>query len=84
MLNNMQKYNLKEIYRLQGLSRSIVCDRDPRFTLVFWGSLFSQLQTKLNVSCAFHPQADGQTERTNCTIEQILRAFVHEKAFRLV
>ena len=68
----LAKIYLKEIYRLHGLSRCIVCDRDPRFTSIFWKSLFSQLQTKLNMSSAYHPQTDGQTERTHRTIEQII------------
>jgi hypothetical protein len=75
----LAKIYFKEIYRIHGLSRSIICDRDPRFTSVFWKSLFSQLQTKLNISSAYHPQTDGQTERTHRTIEQILRAFVHKQ-----
>ena len=70
---------LREIYRLHGLLGSIVCDRHPRFTSIVWKSLFSQLQAKLNISSAYHPQTDGQTERTHRAIEQILRAFVHKQ-----
>jgi hypothetical protein len=75
----LAKIYLREIYRLHGLSRTIVCDRDPRFTSQFWKTLFSQLQTKLNISSAYHPQTDGQTERTHRTIEQILRSFVQNQ-----
>ena len=65
------------------MSRVIICDRDPKFTSVFWQSLFKQLQTKLNISSAYHPQTDGQTERTHRTIEQILRSFTlkHQNAW---
>ena len=77
----LAKIYLEETYRLHGLSRSIICDRDPRFTSIFWKSVFSQLQTKLNISFAYHPQIDGQTERTHRTLEQILRAFVHKQHF---
>ena len=60
----LAKLYLHEIYsRLHGLSRSIICDRDPRFTSIFWESLFSRLQTKLHVSSAYHPQTDGQTKK---------------------
>jgi hypothetical protein len=65
----------KEVYRLHGLPLSIVSDRDPRFTSAFWKHLFKLLKTKLNMSSAYHPESDGQTERTNRTLQQMLRAF---------
>ena len=55
---------------------SIVSDRDPRFTGNFWKSLMSLLGTDLNMSSAYHPQSDGQTERANRTFEDMLRGFV--------
>jgi hypothetical protein len=67
------------IYRLHGLPQAIVCDRDARFTSNFWQSLFKLLGTKISMSTAFHPQTDGQTERTNRTLEQILRNYVSYK-----
>ena len=67
-----------EIFRLHGLSRCIISDRDPLFTSVFWKDLMRQLKTKLNMSTAYHPQTDGQTERTHRTIEQIIRAFIYK------
>jgi hypothetical protein len=75
----LAKIYMREVYRLHGLSRTIRCDRDPRFTSTFWKTLFTQLQTKLNISSAYHPQTDGQTERTHRTIEQILRSFVQKQ-----
>ena len=60
----------KESYRIHGLSRSITCDRDPRFTSIFWKSLFTRLQTKLNISSAYHPQIDGHTEHTHRNINK--------------
>ena len=68
---------LSNVYRLHGLPSTLVSDRDPRFTSTFWSSLWHHLGTKLNISTAYHPQTDGQTERTHRTIEQILRAYVH-------
>ena len=52
----LAKIYLKNFYRLHRLSRSIICDRDPRLTSIFWKSLFSQLQNKSNTSSAYHPQ----------------------------
>ena len=67
----------REVIRPHGIiPSSIVSDRDPRFTSHFWSSLWSQLGTKLAMSTAFHPQTDGQTERANRTIEEMLRAYV--------
>ena len=66
---------LKEIWRLHGLPATIISDRDTRFTSKFWMSLMQLLQVKLNVSTAFHPETDGQTERVNQTLEQYLRSY---------
>ena len=58
-----------------GLPDNLVSDRDPRFTSLFWNALFSKLGTKLTMSSARHPQTDGQTERVNRVVEDILRSF---------
>ncbi|XP_028071796.1 uncharacterized protein LOC114274131 [Camellia sinensis] len=49
-------------------------DCDPRFTSRFWESLQEALGTELSFSTAFHPQTDGQSERTIQTLEDVLRA----------
>lgn len=64
------------IFKLHGLPHVIVSDRDPRFTSHFWRSLFTILGTRLAMSTAFHPETDGQTERANRTLEEMLRAYV--------
>jgi len=66
---------MKEIWCLYGLPESIVSDRDTRFTSKFWTTLMQLLQVKLNLSTAFHPESDGQTERVNQTLEQYLRSY---------
>jgi len=70
---------IKQIVRLHGIPSSIVSDRDPRFTYKFWESLQAALGTKLRLSSAYHPQTDGQTERTIQSLEDLLRACVLEQ-----
>jgi len=53
--------------------------RDLRFTSKFWESLQATLGTKLGLSSAYHPQTDGQTERTIQSLEDLLRACVLEQ-----
>ena len=55
---------------------SIVSDRDPRFTAYFWKSFQKAMGTQLMMSTAFHPQTDGQSERTIQVLEDMLRAYV--------
>jgi len=64
------------IFKLHGLPKSIVSDRDPKFTGELWKTLWSALEVDLKMSTAYHPQSDGQTERTIRTLEQYLRALV--------
>src|SRR6185369_5885441 len=70
---------LNTIFKDHGIPRTIISDRDARFTSHFWKALFQKLGTKLAMSTAFHPQTDGQTERTNRTLEEMLRAYVSYK-----
>jgi hypothetical protein len=71
----LAKLFFEHVFRYHGVPRSIVSDRDPRFTSAFWTALFSLLNTTLNLSTAHHQQTDGQTERTNRTLEQYLRIY---------
>ena len=55
---------IREIVRLNRVPVSIVSDRDPRFTAHFWKSSQKSMGTRLTMNTAFHPQTDGQSERT--------------------
>ena len=68
---------LEYVFSKHGLPDVLVSDRDPRFTSGFWSTLFEALDTKQNLSSSYHPETDGQSERTNRHLEQILRAFVN-------
>jgi hypothetical protein len=61
----------------QGLPESIISDRDSKFLSQFWTHLFKIFQTSLKFSTSFHPQSDGQTEKTNDTMQRILKKYVH-------
>ena len=64
------------VFRLHGLPRELVSDRDPRFTAAFWQSVFRTLGTRLKMSTSDHPETYGQTERTNRKLEKILRRYI--------
>jgi hypothetical protein len=62
-----------------GLPKSIVSDRDVRFTGQFWGQWWQKMGTKLDMSTAYHPQSNGQTERTNRTIQTLIRIHLAQR-----
>ena len=68
------KLYIREAVRLHGDPRSIISDRDNRFTLHFWKCIQQALGSKLKFSMTFHLQTDGQTKRTNQVLEDMLRA----------
>ncbi|GJS41929.1 putative reverse transcriptase domain-containing protein [Tanacetum coccineum] len=65
-----------EVVTRHGVPVSIISDRDGRFTLLFWQALHKTLGTRLDMSTAYHPKTDGQSERTIQTLEDMLRACV--------
>ena len=69
---------IDRVFRQHGLPLAIVSDRDPRFTGKFWKSVFKVLGTRLDMSTADHPQTDGQTERVNRVLGDVLRSVCAE------
>lgn len=72
--NALADLYMARIVCLHGVPKRIVLDRGSQFTSRFWQSLHEALGTKLNFSTAYHPQTDGQTERVNQILEDMLRA----------
>ncbi|GJR50231.1 putative reverse transcriptase domain-containing protein [Tanacetum coccineum] len=75
-MDKLARLYLKEVVTRHGIPVSIICDRDPRFTSNFWRSFQKAMGTRLDMSMAYHPETDGQSERTIQTLEDMLRACV--------
>ncbi|GKA22480.1 putative reverse transcriptase domain-containing protein [Tanacetum coccineum] len=75
-MEKLTRQYLKEVVSRHGVPLSIISDRDSRFTSHFWQSLQKALGTQRDMSTAYHPQTDGQSERTIQTLEDMLRACV--------
>ena len=75
-LDKQTELHIREIVQLHEIPISIISNRDPRFTSIFWGKLQEALGTQLNFSIAFHPQTDGQSERVIQMLEDMLRSCV--------
>jgi hypothetical protein len=71
----LMKLYMSRIMCLHGVSKKIVSDRGSQLTSKFWEKLHEPMDTKLNFSSAYHPQIDGQMERTNQILEDMLRAY---------
>ncbi|GKC33538.1 reverse transcriptase domain-containing protein, partial [Tanacetum coccineum] len=75
-MERLARLYLNEIVARHGVPISIISDRDSRFTSRFWQSMQEALGTRLNMSTAYHPQTDGQSEHTIQTLEDMLKACV--------
>ena len=73
-LNKLAELFLLKIVKYHGMPVSIISDRDSRFTSKFWKAFQEAFGAELRYSTAYHPQADGQSERTIQTLEDMLRA----------
>ena len=70
---------MREFARLHGIPKTIVYDRDPKFTSKFWKRSFNGFGINLNFSTTYHLESDGQKERVNELIEDTLRMYVMDK-----
>ena len=77
-VDKLARLYVDEVVRLHGVPVSIMSDRDPRFTSRLCPRMQEALGTELRLSTAFHPQTDGQSERTIQTLEDLLRACILE------
>nr|GEW32896.1 putative reverse transcriptase domain-containing protein [Tanacetum cinerariifolium] len=75
-MEKLTQLYLKEVVCRHGVPISIISDRDNKFTSMFWWSLQEALGTRLDMSTTYHPEMDGQSERTIKTLEDMLRACV--------
>ncbi|GJR24280.1 putative reverse transcriptase domain-containing protein [Tanacetum coccineum] len=75
-IDRLARLYLNEIVARHGVPISIISDRDSRFTSRFWQSVQKVLRTRLDMSTAYHPLTDGQSEGTIQTLEDMLRACV--------
>jgi hypothetical protein len=70
---SLAKMFLNQVYKLHGLSLSIVANRGQIFISNFWSALFKLVSVQLSMGSAYNPQSDGQTERVNQCMETYLR-----------
>ncbi|GKF54465.1 putative reverse transcriptase domain-containing protein, partial [Tanacetum coccineum] len=75
-METLTRLYIKEIVSRHGMPISIISDRDSHFTSRFWQSLQNALGTQLDMSTSYHPETDGQSERTIQTLEDMLRTCV--------
>ncbi|GJS77344.1 reverse transcriptase domain-containing protein [Tanacetum coccineum] len=77
-MEKLTRLYLKEVVTRHGILVSIIFDRDGRFTSIFWRSFQKALGTRLDMSGAYHPKTEGQSERTIQTLKDMLRTCVIE------
>ena len=73
---------ISEIVRPHGIPKRIISYQGWVFTGQFWTSFQEALGTQLNFSTTYHPETDGQTERTNQTLEDMLRMYMMDQQKR--
>ena len=77
--DDIAKIFMKENFKLHGFPKAIVSNRDVKFISNFWKGLFVDFGRKLNFSMAYHSHTDGQIERVNQVLEDMLSMYVMDK-----
>ncbi|MCO5608448.1 hypothetical protein L7F22_062658 [Adiantum nelumboides] len=67
------------IFRLHGMPETIVSDRNPRFTSLFWKAIWENIGTRLQFSSSFHPQTDVQSEIANSVVLDLLKSYISDQ-----
>ena len=70
---------MREVFKHHGVSDDIISDRRPQFISKFWKHMFKLLHISVKLSSGYHPETNGQSKRTNQTLEQYLHCFINYK-----
>ncbi|MCO5574376.1 hypothetical protein L7F22_028159 [Adiantum nelumboides] len=77
--DHLARLFVAQIFRLHGMPKTIVSDRDPRFTSLFWKAIWENIGTRLQFSSSFHPQTDGQSEIANSVVLDLLKSYISDQ-----
>jgi hypothetical protein len=77
--STVAQFFMDQVFKLHGISHSIISYRDPSFTSNFWQELFKVQGTQLHINTTYHPQTNGQTEVVNKCLETYLRFFASKR-----
>ncbi|MCO5573892.1 hypothetical protein L7F22_027667 [Adiantum nelumboides] len=77
--DHLARLFVAQIFKLRGMPETIVSDRDPRFTSLFWKAIWENVGTRLQFSSSFHPQTDGQSEIVNSMVLDLLKSYISDQ-----
>ncbi|MCO5604204.1 hypothetical protein L7F22_058366 [Adiantum nelumboides] len=77
--DHLARLFVTQIFRLHGMPETIVSDRDPRCTSLFWKAIWENIGTRLQFSSSFHPQTDGQSEIANSVVLDLLKSYISDQ-----
>ncbi|MCO5576116.1 hypothetical protein L7F22_029923 [Adiantum nelumboides] len=77
--DHLARLFVAQIFRLHGMPETIVFDRDPRFTSLFWKAIWENIGTRLQFSSSIHPQTDGQSEIANSVVLELLKSYISDQ-----